>query len=262
MANDDHLKALWVYAHPARPSLNHHLMTAGTSALAEQGDVVVSDLYAQRWQPVLSTDDLGDATTSSELTFGAATKAAYAAGMLPPDVQREQARLRDADLLVLQFPLWWFGMPAILKGWFDRVFVNGFAFGVKDPVTGRTMKYGEGGLSGLRALVITTAGDRATSFGHRGVNGDIESLLFPLIHGTLWYTGIAPLRPHVIAATDTPGWRGHDEERERLVRRLRGVAAEPAIPFRHMRGGDYDGDRILRPDLAPGRTDLAVHVAS
>ena len=51
-----------------------------------------------------------------------------------------------ADLLVLQFPLWWYGVPAILKGWVDRVFESGFAYDVPDPDTGRPRKYGAGGL--------------------------------------------------------------------------------------------------------------------
>lgn len=67
-------------------------------------------------------------------------------------------------MLVFQFPLWWAGVPAILKGWFDRVLVQGFAFGLTAP-DGRVRRYGEGGLGGKRALVITTIGARASAFG-------------------------------------------------------------------------------------------------
>lgn len=153
-------------------------------------------------------------------------------------------------------------MPAILKGWVDRVFSHGFAFGIKDPVTGRTLKYGDGGLAGRRALAITTAGDRSSAFGPRGINGDVDSLMFPITHGLFWYTGMAPLRPHVITATDTPGWDSYEVERQALVHRLRDLGTETPIPFRHMRSGDYDDDRMLRPDIAPGRTDLAMHQIS
>ncbi|HLS13578.1 MAG TPA: NAD(P)H-dependent oxidoreductase [Beutenbergiaceae bacterium] len=261
MTQHERPNVLWVYAHPTARSMNHALMVEGVRALSTDHDVVVSDLYAQRWNPVLSVDDLGD-TALQGSTFGDATKAAYQEGRLPEDVRREQARLRAADVLVLQFPLWWTGMPAILKGWVDRVFSHGFAFGVKDPDTGHTRKYGDGGLAGRRALAITTAGDRSSAFGPRGINGDADSLMFPITHGLFWYTGMAPLWPHVITATDTPGWDSYEAERAALVHRLRDVGTETPIPFRHMRGGDYDDDRMLRPDVAPGRTDLAMHQIS
>jgi NAD(P)H dehydrogenase (quinone) len=251
--------ALWVYAHPAHRSLNAELYRAGTAALAATHTVTTSDLYAQDWDPRLSQRDVACTPDTGE-TFGELTRTTYLAGDLPEDVRAEQAKLAEADLLVLQFPLWWYGMPAILKGWFDRVFVNGFAFGVHDPDTGRTLKYGEGGLAGRRALVITTAGDRATSFLPRGLNGDLESLLFPLLHGTLWYAGIAPLRPHLVSGTDRPDWTGYADEVHRLTSRLTTVADEEPIPYRRMRDGDYDTDRVLHPHILPDRNDLGVHL--
>lgn len=251
--------ALWVYAHPASRSLNAELYEAGTAALAATHTVTTSDLYAQDWDPRLSRRDIAGAPDDGQ-TFGELTRTAYLAGDLPEDVRAEQAKLSGADLLVLQFPLWWYGMPAILKGWFDRVFVNGFAFGVRDPETGRTLKYGEGGLAGRRALAITTAGDRPSSFHTRGLNGDIESLLFPLLHGTLWYTGIEPLRPHLIGGTDRPNWTAGQDEVHRLTARLATIAHEEPIPYRRMRDGDYDDNRVLRQHILPDRNDLGVHL--
>jgi NAD(P)H dehydrogenase (quinone) len=251
--------ALWVYAHPARRSLNADLYEAGVKALGETHTVTTSDLYAQDWDPRLSLRDIADTPDGGE-TFGELTRSAYLAGDLPEDVRAEQSKLAEADLLVLQFPLWWYGMPAILKGWFDRVFVNGFAFGVRDPETGRTLKYGEGGLAGRRALVITTAGDRLSSFLPRGLNGDIESLLFPLLHGTFWYTGIAPLQPHLVSGTDRPDWTGYADEVDRLAARLATITEEEPIPYRRMRDGDYDEDRVLHRHILPNRNDLGVHL--
>jgi NAD(P)H dehydrogenase (quinone) len=252
-------RVLWVYAHPARRSLNAELFQAGTDALASTHTVTTSDLYAQDWDPRLSQRDIA-ATPDNGQTFGELTRDAYLAGDLPPDVRAEQKKLAEADLLVFQFPLWWYGMPAILKGWFDRVFVNGFAFGVRDPETGRTLKYGEGGLSGRRALVITTAGDRGSSFMTRGLSGDIESLLFPLLHGTFWYTGMEPLHPHLVSGTDRPGWTGYADEVHRLTTRLKTITDEDPIPYRRMRDGDYDADRVLHQHILPDRHDLGVHL--
>lgn len=119
-------------------------------------------------------------------------------GSLSDDIRIEQDKLRRADTVIVQFPLWWFGPPAILKGWFDRLFVQGFAQGVLDPETGRALRYGSGGLVGRRAMVVTTVGANAATTGPRGIHGDINDVLFPILHGTLWYTGMTVVPPLVI----------------------------------------------------------------
>ncbi|QOR70312.1 NAD(P)H-dependent oxidoreductase [Ruania alkalisoli] len=250
----DIASALWLSAHPTDRSLNGALRAAGVAHLSRDSAVATSDLYAMGWQAALTEDDLGG--VGGDQTFGTRTREAHLAGTLAPDIRTEQAKLREADLLVLQFPLWWGGMPAILKGWFDRVFVNGFAFNVTNAA-GRTLKYGEGGLEGKRALVVVTAGDRAPSFAAGGVNGHLEALLFPLLHGILWYTGIQPLHPHLIAATDRREFGGLNHERDRLLTRLDGLPAEEPIDYRTLRHGGYDRDQRLVTDAAP--LDLGIH---
>ncbi|HEY9315007.1 NAD(P)H-dependent oxidoreductase [Williamsia sp.] len=240
MASHSGKKVLWVHGHPRGGSLNHQLVQAGSETLGHVADLTVVDLHAVGWNPVLSVDEL--------------------AGVTPDDVAEQQQLVRDADLLVVQFPMWWHSMPAIVKGWFDRVFAKGFAFGIKDPRTGRTLKMGDGGLVGRRALTIVTAGDRPSSFAARGINGDVDLLLFGLLHGTFWYSGIAPLEPHLIAGTDQPGWDGAETEISRLAGRLRGVFGEPPIPYRTLASGDYGADRILDPGIAPRESGPAIHV--
>ncbi|SEE65265.1 NAD(P)H-dependent oxidoreductase [Ruania alba] len=253
----DTASTLWLSAHPTDQSLNGALRDAGVAHLSRDHAVVTSDLYAMGWQAALTERDLGDAVGEVVSgTFGARTREAHLNGTLSPDIRAEQDKLRAADLLVLQFPLWWAGMPAILKGWVDRVFVNGFAFNVTNAA-GRTLKYGEGGLEGKRALVVVTAGDREFSFAAGGVNGHLEALLFPLLHGILWYTGIQPLRPHLIAATDRRDFAGLAAERDRLLARLDGLPGEAPIDYRTLRHGGYDRDQRLRTDAAP--LDLGIH---
>ncbi|MBB3035737.1 NAD(P)H-dependent oxidoreductase [Hoyosella altamirensis] len=249
----------WIHAHPAADSLNARLFKAGTQHLCGLGHhVITSDLYDMNWNPIFRQDDFGRARAQGG-TVTEQSHHAFLTGEIAADIRVEQEKLAAADLLIIQFPLWWYGMPAILKGWFDRVFVKGFAFGVKDPATGRTLKYGEGGLAGKRALIITTAGDRASSFEARGINGDIESLLFPILHGTFWYTGMAPLRPHLIPAVDAPGWEGASGVESELLTRLAGLPDEEPIPYRAMRSGDYDAARKLKPEILPGQTGIGVH---
>ena len=252
--------ALWIYAHPRRNSLNSHLFQTGLTVLRGDYDVAISDLYAQGFDPVLSDRDLGELSDSSG-GMASLLGHAYAADQLPPDIQLEQAKLAAAELLIIQFPLWWYGPPAILKGWFDRVLTSGFAFGDLDPHTGIPRRYGDGGLAGRKALIIVTAGDDERTLGERGVSGDLDSLLFPLTHGALWYTGIESLALHVVHDADMFDTARIEREAQRLTERLHGVATEPVRRFRKLADGEYQGTRALRADILSDRSDLAIHLA-
>lgn len=252
-------RAHWVYTHPRRDSLNRHLLRAGSAALSEQYEVTVSDLYAERFDPALSQRDLGS-LSSVPGNLAELTGEAYARGEVEPEVRREQQRLAAAELLVLQFPLWWYGPPAMLKGWIDRVLQTGFAQGEVDETTGLPRRYGDGRLLGRKALIIVTAGDDQRTLGPRGVSGDLESLLFPLTHGALWYVGIEVLDLHVVYDADDLDGAGREEQAERLTKRLAGISHETIRPFRRLLDGDYLREtRALREDVHPARTDLAIH---
>jgi NAD(P)H dehydrogenase (quinone) len=254
-------RAHWVYAHPGSGRVNSALLSAGREALAEQHDVTVSDLYADGFNPALGPADFGGFTGETgnlvELTGDA-----YARGEVPADVRGEQDKLADAELLVLQFPLWSYGPPAMMKGWIDRVFQSGFAQGEMDAETGLPLRYGDGQLTRRKALIIVTAGDDSRTLGPRGLSGDIDSLLFPLTHGALWYVGIEALDLHVVYDADSLDGEALAQEQQRLVDRIRGLPQEQGHPYRRLRDGDYGRrSRALREDVLPGRTDLMIHRA-
>ncbi|BDB61794.1 NAD(P)H-dependent oxidoreductase [Rhodococcus sp. RDE2] len=250
---------LWVHAHPDDASLGHALVRSGAARLRESGTrVAISDLYAMNWNPVLAYADFGTAPGS---TLSERQKNATATGLLADDIRREQAALRAADHFVVSFPLWWYGMPAILKGWFDRVFTNGFAFGVRDE-RGRVRKYGDGGLAGRTMLAVVTAGDRAAALGPRGISGSIDHVLWPLLHGTGFYTGMRVLRPHLVASADRLDEETFLREERRLHDRLAGLSSEPGIPYRPLRGGEYDREHVLVDHVRPGEYGPDVHTAS
>ncbi|WP_231442647.1 NAD(P)H-dependent oxidoreductase [Brevibacterium zhoupengii] len=254
-------RAHWVYTHPRHNSLNQHLLQAGTKALSEHYYVTVSDLYAEGFNPALSDTDLGSlATVAGNVSDLAGL--AYARGEVEPEVRREQERLAASELLVLQFPLWWYGPPAMLKGWFDRVLQTGFAQGETDEASGLPRRYGDGRLMGRRALIVVTAGDDQRTLGPRGVSGDLESLLFPLTHGALWYVGIEALDLHVVYETGGIGEAGLEREGQRLAERINGLSGERPRSYRRLLGGDYDrATRALVGTVKPGRTDLAIHLS-
>ncbi|MDA2803497.1 NAD(P)H-dependent oxidoreductase [Nocardiopsis suaedae] len=254
------MNVLWVFAHPDARSLNGALRDTALRALAEEGHSVrESDLYAMEWNPVVTPADFGR-DPADRLRVPAASRDARENGTLAPEIVAEQEKLLWADTVVVQFPLWWYGVPAILKGWFDRVLTLGFGYGVYDPGTGRALRYGEGPLSGRRALAVTTVGARETSIGPRGVNGAIEDILFPLNHGTFWYTGMDVLPPVVVHSADRSSAEDAERAGKHLAERVLAAWRTDPIPFRSQNGGDYDDALVLRPELAPGEEGNAAHL--
>ena len=142
------MKTLIVHAHPEPKSLNSSLKDLAVSTLENAGhEVQVSDLYAMNWKAVVDAADYGP-HASSPLKVAEPGRA-FDAGTLTPDVRAEQEKLLWADTIIFQFPLWWYAMPAILKGWVDRVFTYHFAYGVGEHSdTKYGERFGEGTLAG------------------------------------------------------------------------------------------------------------------
>lgn len=255
------MKVLWVFAHPEPASFNGSLRDEGVRALSEAGhEVRMSDLYAMKWKAVVDGDDFPE-NQEERLLVAQASEVAYQQGTLSRDVVAEQEKLAWADAIVFQFPLWWYGLPAILKGWFDRVFVRGFAYGVADPDhPGRTLRYGEGKLAGKRALVLVSAGSREPAFGPRGINGQLDQALFPLLHGTLWYTGLSPLPPVALYGSDRVSEEQYREAASRVRQSVLSIKDTEPLAYRFQNGGDYDQNLVLRPEIRPGKGGLSVHL--
>ncbi|AGB82396.1 putative NADPH-quinone reductase (modulator of drug activity B) [Serratia sp. FGI94] len=256
------MKILLVYAHPEPHSLNGALKDFTVSHLREAGhQVQVSDLYAMRWKSVLDADDNLAAQTDAPFNPSLDSQRAFANGTQSQDIATEQEKLLWADVLILQFPLWWFSMPAIMKGWVDRVYANGFAYGVGEHSDARWGdRYGEGTLAGKRAMLIVTVGGWESHYAARGINGPIEDILFPIQHGILHFPGFEVLPPQVLYRSDRMDDGRFAELRNQLAQRLDDLAHTPPIPFRRQNGGDYDIPALtLRADLAPGQGGFGVH---
>ncbi len=185
---------LIVYAHPEPASFNAALKNRAVEALTEAGHrVEVSDLYAERFNPVAGRHDFTTIADGSRFHYQkeqghAAREAGYA-----PDVAREQARVRDADILILQYPLWWGGPPAIVKGWCDRVLSYGFAY-----VDGT--RFDTGLFRGRRALLSITTGGTEERFSDAGVYGEMHRVIYQVQRLTLQYLGYTVDEPFVAYA--------------------------------------------------------------
>jgi NAD(P)H dehydrogenase (quinone) len=198
-----------VHAHHEPASFNGALTREAVSALTAEGhEVEVSDLYAMRFDPVSDRRNFvtvrnPDYLRQQQEELHAAEHAGFS-----PDVQREIDKLLWCDALILQFPLWWFGLPAILKGWVDRVFAMGAIYG-----GGRF--YDRGVLRGRRAMCSVTIGGPEPVYSEYGRNGSISSILFPINHGILHFTGFTVVEPFLVHA---PARLGDEARRDQLRR--------------------------------------------
>ncbi len=157
------MRVMTIIDHPRPDSFNHAILAAAVGGLRSAGhEVDVLDLHKERFDPVMRLEEL----------------ALYTAGRwLDPKVGEYQSRLDKTDYLFLVFPVWWESMPALLKGFFDKVFLPGWAFEEKDfsPLLGHIRG----------ATVITTMG--APKAIH-------TSVVPALCRGTLEACGLGPTR--------------------------------------------------------------------
>lgn len=185
------MKVLIVHAHPEPQSFTAALRDQAIATLQAQGhEVQVSDLYAMNWNPVASASDFTSRENPDYLVYALEQRLGVKSQSIAADIQQELDKLLSADLLILNFPIFWFSAPAMLKGWIDRVLVSGVCYGGK-------RFYDQGGLAGKKALVTVTLGGREHMFGEGAIHGPLEDMLRPILRGTLAYVGFEVLEPFV-----------------------------------------------------------------
>ncbi|XP_023565086.1 NAD(P)H dehydrogenase [quinone] 1 [Octodon degus] len=186
-------KALIVLAHSEKTSFNYAMKEAAVEALKRNGwKVAESDLYAMSFDPLISRKDVTGALKDPEnFQYSAETALAYKENRLSPDIVAEQKKLEAADLVIFQFPMQWFGVPAILKGWFDRVLTGGFAY------TYEAM-YDKGPFQNKKAVLSITTGGSGSMFSLQGVHGDMNIILWPIQSGILHFCGFQVLEPQLM----------------------------------------------------------------
>lgn len=142
------MKHLIIYAHPNERSLNHHFKQSVEETLRQNGhDVVVRDLNKMNFKPALSLDDMADQRK----------------GIVADDVKQEQDFISWADSITFIYPIWWTGMPAIMKGYIDRVFSYGFAYRYDQGVQ-------KGLLVGKSAYIINSHGKSNAEYHEIGMD--------------------------------------------------------------------------------------------
>lgn len=187
------LKVLIVLAHPERHSFSGAMTDVAVETLRGLGhQVVVSDLYRMGFDPVSDRRNFAGVKNPDFFKQQVEEDHATETAGFAPDVEAEIAKMEAADLMIWQFPLWWFSVPGILKGWVDKV----FAF---NRVYGRGRFYEKGLYRGKRALLsLTTGGSGEAAYQPGGFNGDINGVLRPIQRGMLQFLGYDVLKPQIV----------------------------------------------------------------
>jgi NAD(P)H dehydrogenase (quinone) len=186
------MRVFLVLAHPEPKSFNGALFREAYQLFTKQGhSVQISDLYSMRFDPV--SDRRNFTSTKDPDFFKPQIEEMHATevGGFAPDLETELQKVEWCDLMIWQFPLWWFKLPAILKGWADRTFAMGRVYG-----NGRF--YESGVFKGKRALLSVTTGGAGSHYEKGGWNGDIHSILRPIQRGMFQFTGFSVLSPHIV----------------------------------------------------------------
>lgn len=235
------MKILIVYAHPEPHSFNASLKNIAEQTLLEQGhQLQISDLYAMNWKATIDQDDFHHRQNNNFLNISTEQEHHHQTDHTSPDIKSEQNKVLWCDVLIFQFPIWWFGMPAILKGWVDRVMSRGFAYA-------RGKKYDTGIFKGRKAMICATTGTASSLYEPDGIDGDIMHLLWPIHNGIFRYLGFDVLPPYIAWM---PGNVSDQERQEYLLTYREKLLQIDQIPtlFFHPKS-DYGSDQRLKADV-------------
>jgi NAD(P)H dehydrogenase (quinone) len=208
------MNILIVYSHPAEKSFNAAMRTVAADTLAGLGhEVRISDLYAEHFRPTPDPGAFVPRADEAHFCLMREQEHAQLHGAIEADIAREQGRIEWAEAIIFQFPLWWWSLPAILKGWVDRVLANGFA-------------YGDANLAGKSAMLSVTAETRAERLA--GATG--QALFERIEEGIFAFCGLGILPRFVVPELGSAALVAREE-------RLRGFAAHLEAVFAAPRGG-------------------------
>ncbi len=149
----------------------------------------VTDLHQSKFNPIAGAEDFDQRVREDYLVYAKEQRHGWANKSIAPEIADEVENLLSADLLVLVFPIYWFSVPAQMKGWIDRVMLSGVFYGGRDI-------YARGGMNGKRALVVASLGGREHMFGPSAIHGELKGMLRHLLQGTLGYVGYSVLDPY------------------------------------------------------------------
>src|SRR5215471_8860617 len=214
------MKVFVVFWHPKPQSFNAAMFETICTTLGSIGhEVKASNLHRMNFDPVSSRRNFVTVKESQYFKQQAEEEFATDRNGFAEDIESEIKKVEWCDLMIWQFPLWWFGLPAALKGWVDRVFAAG-------RVHRNGRHYDTGVFCGKRALLSLTTGSGEAAFQRGGFNGDIAGILRPIHRGMLQFVGFDVLHPHVVYAPARLSAQERVMHLERFSARLQRLACE------------------------------------
>jgi NAD(P)H dehydrogenase (quinone) len=205
------MNILIVHAHPEPKSFCTALKDYTVRFYEERGDIVkVTDLYQIGFEPVGVQKDFLRLSNNEYFKYQTEQVHAYNNSLFTDSVLQEMEKIEWADLIIFSFPLWWFSLPAILKGWVDRIFAMGFCYGAGKGV------YDNGAFRNKTGMLMFTTGGPEFAYSPEGKNGNIDTLLYHIHHGMLYFIGLQ-VKPPFIAWSPA---RVTNEERESYFEKL------------------------------------------
>lgn len=182
------MHVLLVIDHPNPASFTHAAAARFSRGAEAAGhSIEIADLHAEEFDPRWCRADID---------------AGEDGAVLPEDVRAEQVRIERCDALCLAFPLYWYGMPAMLKGWIDRVWTYGWAYDqIADPH--RSL------LRARRGILLIPAGGRAEHWRTHNLDTSMETIWR---NGLLGYFGLSATDLHYLNGTE-----GSDARRAALL---------------------------------------------
>lgn len=221
------MNVLIVYAHPEPKSMNAAMVHAAVEALEAAGyQVRVSDLYAMQFNAVSDRSNFTSVHNSTYFKQQLEEMHATTVNGFAPDVAAEQEKVEWCDLMIWQFPLWWFTVPGILKGWVDRVFAMGRFYG-------KGYLYENGRFKGKKALLSFTTGGPQDDYLAGGQNGDLAGIVRPLHRGIFQFTGFTVLHPQVVYGPARLTEEQRTQELEQWKKRLQTIFEEAPLEVGH-----------------------------
>ena len=202
---------LIIHSHPEKHSFCSSLRYTATQYFKTLGcEVKESDLYAMGFNPVGDKHDFLQLSNPDFFKYQLEQVNATTNDLFIEELKTEMDKLLWCDVLIFNFPLWWFGLPAILKGWVDRVFAMGVVYGNGKGV------YEDGTFKDKTAFITMTTGGPEMAY-NGGKNGDIINILFPINHGMFYFAGMTVLPPFI---SYSPARKTEDELKNELNRYL------------------------------------------
>lgn len=178
-----------VFAHPEPNSLNGFMKDLAAKTLRDKGyEVKISDLYGMKFKAVLNQEDFSQIQNNEIFNPMMEQVNAVGTGSLSADIKDEVEKIKWADMIIFQFPVWWTSLPAILKGWFDRVFLPGVVHNIAEGKL-----YDTGLLKGKKAMLSFTTGATRDVYSADGPHGDLEEIFKFITHNILELTGLEVL---------------------------------------------------------------------